>query len=173
MTLGTHPATTFEGARGPTWWSLGLLVTELSSGAGGTLVVAEGILPEGASPPLHVHEYLDDSFYLLSGTMVLRCGEEVWVAQPGEWVPFPRGVPHTFRVMGGPARVLMVHANDSFLAAVRELGRPAENAELPPPSEGPSLETLSSVLAAHGVATIGPSMEEEEARALVATLAPR
>jgi mannose-6-phosphate isomerase-like protein (cupin superfamily) len=173
MTLSTHPATTFEGARGRTWWSLGLVVTELSSGADGTLVVAEAVLPEGASPPLHVHEYLDDSFYLLSGTMVLRCGEEVSIAEPGDWVPFPQGVPHTFRVIGGPARVLMVHANNSFLAAVRELGRPAESAELPPPTEGPSFETLSSVLAAHGVATIGPSMEDEEARNLVAMLAPR
>jgi quercetin dioxygenase-like cupin family protein len=173
MNVSTQPAATRKGARGRSWWSLGLVVTEFSTGADGGLVVAEGTLPEGASPPLHVHEYLDDSFYLLSGTMVLRCGEEVWVAEPGEWVPFPRGVPHTFRVIGGPARVLMVHANDSFLAALRELGRPVENAELPPPTDGPSLETLSRVMAAHGIATIGPSMEDEEARNLVALLANR
>ena len=52
--------------------------------------------------------------------MVIHCGDDVWQAGPGSWVQFPAGVPHTFRVLGGPARVLMVHADDSFLAAVRE-----------------------------------------------------
>jgi quercetin dioxygenase-like cupin family protein len=173
MNVSAQPAVSLTGARGRIWWSLGLALTELSSGTDGGLVVAEATLPEGASPALHVHEYLDDSFYLLEGTMVLRCGDEVSVAEPGEWVPFPRGVPHTFRVVGGPARVLLVHANDSFLSAFRELGRPAEGAGLPAPSDGPSPETLSRVMAAHGIATIGPSMEDEEARTLMAMLAER
>jgi len=69
--------------------------------------------------------------------------------------------------------VLLVHANDSFVSALRELGRPADGAGLPAPTDGPSLETLSRVMAAHGIDTIGPSMEDEEARALMAMLAAR
>jgi hypothetical protein len=145
----------------------------LSSGEDGGPVVAEGTVPEGASPPLHVHHDLDDSFYLLDGQMVLRCGDEVWVAGPGEWVPFPRGVPHTFRVMGGPARVLMVHANDSFIGLMRELGQPAGIAETTTPTDGPSLEALSRVMEEHDISTVGPCMEEEEAQAHLASLAGR
>jgi quercetin dioxygenase-like cupin family protein len=171
MNVSAEPSVSHSLAGGRTWWSLGLLVTELSAGADGGPVVAEATLPEGASPPWHMHDSLDDSFYVLEGTMVLRCGDDVSVAGPGTWVPFPQGVPHTFRVVGGPARVLLVHANDSFLAAVRELGRPAERAELPPPSEGPSVETMQRVMAAHGIATIGPSMEAPEAESLLAALA--
>jgi mannose-6-phosphate isomerase-like protein (cupin superfamily) len=171
MSVRTEPEATTARARGRSWLALDVLVTELSSEENGGPVVAEGTLPEGASPPLHVHHDLDDSFYLLDGQMVLRCGDEVSVAGPGEWVPFPRGVPHTFRVMGGPARVLMVHANDSFMGLVRELGQTAEKAELSTPTGGPSLEVLSRAMAAHDISTVGPCMEEGEAQALLAALA--
>lgn len=173
MSVTTQPAATTTRARKRSWLALDVMVTELSSGAGGRPVVAEGVLPEGASPPLHVHHDLDDSFYLLDGTMVLRCGDEVWVAGAGEWVPFPRGVPHTFRVMGGPARVLMVHGNDSFMGLVRDLGQSAEEPGFPRPTEGPSLDELSRAMAAHDITTVGPCLEQDEAEALLATLTGR
>ena len=149
---------------GPAWWFLDTLMVERSP-AGREPVVTEAVLPVGASPPLHVHHHLDDSFYVLSGRVVVRCGPDVQVASPGAWVPFPRGVPHTFRVMGGPARLLMVHADDSFLALVRELGQPAASAELPAPTGGPGLPALDRALAAHDITNVGPPMSEEEALA--------
>src|SRR5690348_11606479 len=91
-------------AGGPAWWSLDCLVVEVSSTGDAGPLVYEMTLPDGASPPLHVHADLDDSFYVLDGRMVVRCGGDVQLAAAGSWVPFPRGVPHTFRVMGGPAR---------------------------------------------------------------------
>src|SRR5580704_5089638 len=111
------------------WLFLGVLIDVLTE-PDAPVTVAEGILPEGASPPAHVHADLDDSFYLLDGRMVIRCGDEVREAGPGSWVQFPAGVPHTFRVLGGPARALLVHANDSFMAAVREIGRPATDTDV-------------------------------------------
>jgi mannose-6-phosphate isomerase-like protein (cupin superfamily) len=150
-----------------TWFALGLVAVEHSSGAGGLPVVAEAVLPEGASPPLHVHEDLDDSFYIVDGLMVLRCGDEVRVARGGEWVPFPRGVPHTFRVVDGPARILMVHADDSFMALFKEVGRPLRDGDHPTTEGGPTPEQLERAMAAHGISTVGPCMEEPEARALL------
>jgi mannose-6-phosphate isomerase-like protein (cupin superfamily) len=170
MSTSTEPGTSTRTPR-RTWFALGVVVRELSCGDDGGLVVAEGTLPEGASPPLHVHHDLDDSFYILDGRIVLRCGEEVGVAGPGAWVPFPRGVPHTFRVMDGPARVLMVHANDSFIGLVRDLAQPAHATQLPKLTGGPSLEELSRVMAEHDISTVGPCMEEEEARNLLAAFA--
>ena len=84
------------------WLFLGVLIDVLTE-PGAPVTVAEGILPEGASPPAHVHADLDDSFYILDGRMVIRCGDDVWQAGSGSWVQFPAGVPHTFRVLGGPA----------------------------------------------------------------------
>jgi len=108
--------------------------------------VAEAVLPHGASPPSHLHEALDDSFYILEGTMVVRCGKSVTVESAGSWVQFPAGVPHTFRVMSETARVLMVNADHSFIDAVAMGGDPP-------------------------VSTVGLPMEEDEALRLQAQLA--
>ena len=155
------------------WFALGILGTELSDGTDGRPMVAEAVLPEGASPALHVHHDLDDSFYLLEGTMVLRCGADVWIGGPGDWVQFPMGVPHTFRVMDGPARVLIVHTSDRFGKLIDVLGRPAEAADAPTTADGPTSEELAAVMEEHGITTLGGCLEEDEARALMARLGPR
>lgn len=167
---GPRPTTRKETGVGPQreWLFLGVRVRELSSSAE-PVVVAEAVLPRGASPALHVHDKLDDSFYLLEGVMVVRCGEEVTLATSGDWVPFPRGVPHTFRVMDDCARVLMVHANDSFVQAVRTIGRPAGTPEAEEASR-PSPEWLAEAMAGHDIRTVGPPMEAEEADAWRARL---
>lgn len=146
------------------WLFLGVRVTVLSREAE-QVIVAEATLPAGASPPLHVHEGLDDSFYVIEGTIVVRCGDEVSLASSGSWIPFPRRVPHTFRVMGGPARILLVHANDSFLRAVKDIGRPATAGDVPSTGGGPSPEELDAAMAEHDISTVGAPMEEDEARA--------
>lgn len=145
------------------WLFLGVLVEELTE-PGSPVTVAEGVLPEGASPPAHVHDALDDSFYLLEGRMVIRCGDEEWEAGPGSWVQFPARVPHTFRVLGGPARILLVHADDSFLAAVRQIGRPAAEGDAPSTTPGPTVEELDRAFAAHGITNVGPAMEQADAQ---------
>jgi hypothetical protein len=104
--------------------------------------------------------------------MVLHCGDDAWEAGPGSWVQFPAGVPHTFRVLGGPARVLLVHADDSFLAAVRDIGRPAAGGTgVPEPAPGPNADELGRMLAVHGITNVGPPMEQAEAERLHRQLA--
>ena len=159
------------GTAGPRrWLFLGVLVNELTE-PGAPVVVAEAVVPEGASPPAHIHAALDDSFYILEGHMVIHCGDDVWEAGPGSWVQFPAGVPHTFRVLGAPARVLLVHANDSFLAAVREIGRPATATDVPDATPSLTREELDRAFAVHGITNIGPPMEETEAKRLLQQLA--
>ena len=151
------------GTKGPReWLFLGVLVKELTA-PGAPTTVAEAIVPEGASPPAHVHDALDDSFYILDGRMVIHCGDDTWAAGPGSWVQFPARVPHTFRVLDRPARVLLVHANDSFLAAVRQIGRPATEADIPDATPGPTIAELDRAFAAHGITNVGPPMEQDEA----------
>ena len=84
---------------------------------------------------------------------------------------FPAGVPHTFRVLGGPARILIVHADDSFLAAVRQIGRPAIGIDGPDAAQGPTMQELDQAFAAHGITNVGPPMEQAEAERLLGQLA--
>jgi mannose-6-phosphate isomerase-like protein (cupin superfamily) len=72
-------------------------------------VVLEMTLPAGSSPHLHVHEDLDATWYIIEGRMVVRCGDDELEAGAGHWVSMPRGVPHTFRVIGEQADLSAPH----------------------------------------------------------------
>lgn len=156
-----------EPATSRAWWFLGTLaVLRNPVGAPRTPVVMELTVPPGGSPPLHVHQALDDAFLLLDGEVVVRCGKETLVAKLGSYVVMPHGVEHTFRVTSpAPARMLLVHADDSFLSFIETLGSPTSEHRLPPPGEMDlDYDALAEASAAHGAPMIGPSLDEDEAR---------
>jgi mannose-6-phosphate isomerase-like protein (cupin superfamily) len=149
------------------WWFLDTLVIEHPVGDDRKVFVFEQLLPEGASPPLHVHDGLDDSFFALEGQVVFRRGDEVFLAEPGCWVSVPSGTPHSFRVMGGPARILLVHDDSSFRDLVHDLGEPAHEQALPTSTGGPGLERLSQALRDHDSRVVGDSMTYTDALAFL------
>jgi mannose-6-phosphate isomerase-like protein (cupin superfamily) len=151
------------------WWFLDLLVVEHRCAPGMETVVLEMTLPVGSSAPLHVHAGLDDTWYILDGEMVVRCGDDMLVAGAGHWVSMPRGVPHTFRVVGDrDARILLVHDNASFRELIRELGVPDPAHVVPAAPVFPSMDELARVAGAHDLTPIGPPMSAEDADAIFA-----
>ncbi|HEY5014021.1 MAG TPA: cupin domain-containing protein [Acidimicrobiia bacterium] len=151
------------------WWFLDLLVVEHRCAPGMETIVLEMTLPVGSSAPLHVHDDLDDTWYILDGEMVVRCGDDVLVAGAGHWVSMPRGVPHTFRVVGDrQARILLVHDNPTFRDLIRELGVPAAARVVPPQPVFPSTDELARVAAAHDLTPTGPPMSVEDTDAILA-----
>jgi quercetin dioxygenase-like cupin family protein/catechol 2,3-dioxygenase-like lactoylglutathione lyase family enzyme len=162
---------TSEPTTSPAWWFLGTLaVLRNPAGAPRTPAVIELTVPPGGSPPEHVHEALDDSFLLLDGEVVVRCGGETLVARPGAYVVLPHGIPHTFRVTSAtPARLLQVHADDSFVRFIEAVGTPTSEHVLPPHGEFDlDIDALKRASAEHGAPMVGPSLEEDEARAVLA-----
>ena len=81
--------------------------------------------------PLHVHHEDDEAWYVLSGTLGFRLGDEELEARAGSAVLARRGTPHTYRNAGlTEARYLLVmtpriaqlieqiHRSDADTAAV-------------------------------------------------------
>ena len=131
-------------------------------------------LPVGSAPPLHVHDDLDDTWYILEGQMVVRCGDDELVVGAGHWVSMPRGVPHTFRVVGDhEARILLVHDNASFRDLVRELGTPATARTVPSQPAFPPMDELARIAASHDLRPIGPPMSVEDSDSILAASADR
>jgi mannose-6-phosphate isomerase-like protein (cupin superfamily) len=152
------------------WWFLDTLVVEHRCAAEMKTVVLEMTLPVGSAPPLHIHDDLDDTWYILEGEMVVRCGGEELVVGAGHWVSMPRGVPHTFRVVGDcPARILLVHDNASFRDFIREVGVPAAARIVPAEPIFPALDELARVAGAHDLRPMGPPLSAEDADQLLAT----
>lgn len=154
------------------WWFLDALVVEHRVAPQMASVVLEMTLPVGHSPALHVHDTLDDTWYAIEGRMAARCGDDEFVVNAGDWVSMPRGVPHTFRVVGGhPARILTIHDNGSFRDFVRHLGAPAAARTVPDVPHFPPIEELARTAASHDIAAIGPPMSAAEADEIIERVA--
>ena len=167
--FATEPATS------EAWWFLDtMVVVRNPEGAPRFPLVMELIVPPGGSPPRHVHQGLNDSFFLLEGEVVLSVGEETVVARPGTYAVVPTGSDHTFRVTSPvPARMLQIHDDDSFLRMVQAGGVPARAHRLPAPGEvNLDLDTLTRLVEEHDSHVVGGSLEEDEARAIVGPAVP-
>ena len=74
--------------------------------------------------PLHVHHEDDEAWYVLSGTLGFRLGDEVVEAHAGSAVLARRGTPHTYRNAGPTeARYLLV-MTPRVAQLIEEIHRP-------------------------------------------------
>jgi hypothetical protein len=81
----------------------------------------------------------------------------------------PRGVPHTFRVVGDrEARILPVHDNASFRDLIRDLGVPATARVVPRPPAFPPMPELARIASSHDLRPIGPPRSVEESNVILA-----
>jgi mannose-6-phosphate isomerase-like protein (cupin superfamily) len=162
-----HAVRTAPG-EGQAYWFFGALAV-LRSPEGALPIVIEMAVPPGGHTPLHVHTSLDDSFYLLSGRMAIRSGDETLVAQAGDYVSQPAGVPQTFFALDDkPAVLLQTHANDDFLNFIRQAGVPATD-RTQPPDQPLDFDMLYKFAADTGQPVIGPPMTEDEAAMIDST----
>lgn len=165
-----HAVKTAPG-EGPAYWFFGALAV-IRSPEGALPIIIEMAVPPGGHTPLHVHTNLDDSFYLLSGRMAIRSGDKTFIANAGDYVSQPAGVPQTFFALDGkPAVLLQTHANDDFLNFIRQVGVPAVD-RIHPPDQPLDFDALYKAAAATGQPVIGPPMTEDEA-AMIASAAEK
>jgi quercetin dioxygenase-like cupin family protein len=131
-----------EGEGNARWWGGGLATIKAAGRVTGNLYsIVEVLEPQGARAPLHVHRKEDEGFWILEGEMTFHIGEETMKARPGSFVFGPRGVPHTYTVDSGPARLLFLLSPAGFEGFVEAISKPAKARTLPPSrSEGQSDE---------------------------------
>ena len=76
----------------------------------GDMFAFEATRQKKGGPALHYHQDQDEWFYFLSGTYLVKVGEEVFEAGAGDCVFVPRTVPHTFsKVDEGESRMLVFY----------------------------------------------------------------
>jgi mannose-6-phosphate isomerase-like protein (cupin superfamily) len=145
---------------GDATWFLNNRMTMKATAAmtNGAFGLVESLIAPGFSPPLHIHHREDESFYVLEGTLTMRCGERTFEATPGAFVFLPRGVPHTFVVEGNtPARMLTLMTPGGGEAFFPTAGRPAEREGLPPAGP-PDIDALKRASQMFESEIVGPPM---------------
>lgn len=134
---------------------LGGDVTQILRGehSNGELAALEAINGPGEGPPLHVHTREDETVYVLEGEFRWKLGDELSVTGPGSFVFIPRGVSHTWQVIGeGDGRMLV-----TFFPAGMEgfFDRLSSMSEF-------DLDTFSAAAAEHGMEVVGPPLAQSD-----------
>lgn len=89
---------------------------------GGRFTLIENENPPGTTLPVHLHRNEDEAFYVVEGRVEFDVAGDRVVGEPGATVFLPRGVPHTWRVVGeGPARMLIMLTPAGLEGYFREL----------------------------------------------------
>ena len=140
----------------------------------GRLAVVEARFRPGSEPPPHIHEWEDELFYVLEGCAEFFCGKERFIADAGDCVFIPRGMPHTMTFLTPCVRALAVISAvearpvnlDQFFLLT---SAPARSLDLPAPGTptgraAPADPARAARLAAeHGMRVLSPG----EARKLM------
>ena len=132
--------------------SAGELVTVLAAAeqTGGAFGLMDGVIAKGAEPPPHVHHREDESFFVLEGEVVVRVGDDSFVATPGSFVFCPRDVPHLLTVRTEQVRSLTWVTPGGLESFFVELGEPAPGRSLPAEQAAPDLERVATLAAHYG-----------------------
>jgi len=163
---GTRRAAKTCPGQGEAYWFYGDLAV-IRSPEGATPIVIEHHVGPGARAPLHVHHRLEDSFYLLSGEIVLRCGGDDLVVRAGDYVSIPSGVPHTLANLGDVEAVLLqTHTDASFRDFIRAVGVPATQPK--PQFADMDIPAMNAIAGETGQPVLGPPISVDEAKAILA-----
>ncbi|WP_143306199.1 cupin domain-containing protein [Chitinophaga vietnamensis] len=74
----------------------------------GSLYIFESTRDKKGGPPLHFHYEQDEWWYVMEGEFLIKVGEDVFHAKPGDSVFGPRMVPHAFaKINDGNARIMI------------------------------------------------------------------
>ena len=148
--------------QGPATWALGALFESLASAAdtAGTFGISLVTQPAGSATPLHIHTREAEAFYLLDGNLTYRAGEQTHRLIAGSFIYLPSGVPHAFRVTGtSPARFLGLTVPGGLMDLYDEVGRPAQQHQLPEPASetlGEDIQRWLQAAPRYGLQIVGP-----------------
>ena len=123
-----------------------------SSDTGGNLTVLEqnGFTAKGG-PPLHIHLYQDEFFYIVEGEYLFKVGEESFQMKAGDTIFLPRNVQHAFAQLTDTGKVIV-----SYMPAGKmENFFKATDAWTSPPSR----EEIVKVFEDHDMVVVGPPLE--------------
>ena len=59
-------------------------------------------------PPLHIHLYQDEIFYVVAGTFLIQVGDEQFHIEEGDTIFAPRQVPHAFTRISDTGKMITV-----------------------------------------------------------------
>lgn len=119
----------------------------------GALAALEVVNAPGEGPPLHVHTREDETVYVLEGDFRWKLGEQLSVSGPGSFVYIPRGLPHTWQIIGeGHGRMVVTFFPAGMEGFFERLGSMTEY----------DPDAFRDAATDHGMEIVGPPLAESD-----------
>ncbi len=108
-----------------------------------------GLTPNGG-PPLHIHPYQNEWFYILEGEYLFQVGEVRYQMKTGDTIFLPRNVQHAFIQLSEKGRAIVSYIPagkmEDFFAVTDKM------------VSSPSKENIAKVFADHDMKVVGPPL---------------
>jgi quercetin dioxygenase-like cupin family protein len=118
---------------------------------GGAYFVFEAVSPPGAGVPPHVHQYEDETGYIIEGEFEIQHGDQIHKATKGSVWNFPRKMPHGFRNSGTtPGKTLWTVTPGGYLE------RSFEEIAALPSGGPPDMEKIMGIFKKYGLEFLPP-----------------
>ena len=105
-----------------------------------------GLTPNGG-PPLHIHPYQDEWFYIIEGEYLFQVGEDQYEIKKGDTIFLPRNVQHAFKQLTDKGKMIVTYfpagKMESFFKVTDQWTTP------------PSKEVIAQVFAEHDMKVVG------------------
>ncbi|MDW7656626.1 MAG: cupin domain-containing protein [Bacillota bacterium] len=133
--------------------TLNLLDLKISSSDTETdLAVFEqtGLTPDGG-PPLHIHPFQDEWFYVIEGEYLFQVGDEKYQMKSGDTIFLPRKVQHAFLQLSEKGKMIVSYLPagkmETFFKVTSEWNSP------------PTKEEITKVFADHDMIVVGAPLK--------------
>ncbi len=111
-----------------------------------------GLTPNGG-PPLHIHPFQDEWFYVIEGKYLFQVGADKYQINPGDTIFLPRNVQHAFMQLTKKGKMIVSYLPagkmESFFKVTDQWTSP------------PSKEEVDKVFADHDMKVTGPPLQAE------------
>ncbi len=118
----------------PACWNVGILwiMLAIDQETSDHFSLIEELIPKGEAAPWHLHEWMDEGFYVMAGEATFLVADQEMKAGPGSFPSVPMGTRHSFRVDTDTARLLNWYTPPGFEHVLLQLGIEAKSRTLPP-----------------------------------------
>jgi quercetin dioxygenase-like cupin family protein len=118
----------------PALWNVGILwiMLTIDDETSDHFSLIEEVVPNGEAAPWHLHEWMDEGFYIIEGEATFRVADQVLTAQAGSFLSVPMGTRHSFRIDSAQSRLLNWYTPPGFEHVLMDLGVTATSRGLPP-----------------------------------------
>ncbi len=125
----------------------------------GAYFMLEGMVPQNAGPPPHIHHDQAETFYIVEGQLEVLMGDEVRDAKAGDFLHVSEGTPHSFiNRLQTPAKIIATfvpagNAERFFREALEET---KDRNATPPQLDDAMIQRMMAAAERNGVELLPP-----------------